>query len=137
MLHIFEENNAHMRPFLCSLLKCTKCGCVKCPKLIASEIKQISLSKAFPGIEAFKSEQSFLNDLIENVSKFNKDIIDISEADLYLFLEAEDPASQETLKIIELLYGIDVIDGIVTCIECGTTKDIKNGILFIEENKQL
>ncbi|KAM0681788.1 hypothetical protein GINT2_000305 [Glugoides intestinalis] len=123
-----------MRPFLCSLLKCTKCGCIKCPKLIPSEIKQISLPKAFPGILNFKAEQTFLNDLIEYVSKFNKDIIDISEGDLYLFLEADDPASQESLKIVELLYGIDVTTGILTCIECGDVKDIKNGILFIEEN---
>lgn len=119
--------NLPMRPFLSSILKCQKCKSEKFQKIEPEEIKKVPLPAYFPKIEEFKEEQDFLRDLIDSVSRKHSKTIDITEADLYTFLESESE------KINELLFGIDVVTGTVTCIECGDIKNIKNSILFCEE----
>ncbi|ELA42136.1 uncharacterized protein VICG_00777 [Vittaforma corneae ATCC 50505] len=122
-----------MRPFLCSILKCQKCGSTQYPKLNPEEVFKVALPAHLPSISKFREQQSFLSDLIDVISKNHGKIFDINEADLYAFLEPENATSIENLKIIELLYGVDIVAGTITCVDCGDTKNIKNGILFCEE----
>jgi len=120
-----------MRPFLCSLLTCTKCSTVKCQKLSPVAIKAVSLPKHIPSVSGFKKEEGFLSDLIATISKSHSKVLDVCEADLYAFMEST--GEDESRKIVELLYGLDVITGTVVCVECGETKNIRDGILFCEE----
>lgn len=122
-----------MRPFLCSILKCQKCGSTHYPKPNPEKISKVSLPAYLPCISEFKEQQNFLSDLIDAISRNHSKVFDISEADLYAFLDSETILPDDKLKIVELLYGIDIVSGTVTCIDCGDTKNIKNGILFCEE----
>lgn len=140
LLNIFFKNTLRfknskifitMRPFIISLLKCTKCGSTNIPKLNPIEIKKTVLPAHIPQIDNFKNEQILLLDLIESICKVDGSILDITEADAYNFTENE-ISDESTQKIIELLYGIDVIKGNVVCTDCGEEKDIRNSILFCE-----
>lgn len=76
-------------------------------------------------------------DLAESVSRARSTLIDISDADLYLFMEcdSDDPKAHENVKMVELLYGIDVVEGSIHCSSpgCNATMSIRNSILFCEE----
>lgn len=122
-----------MRPFLCSILKCDKCDTTEPFRITPTEITKESLPKCLPKAGEFKEKLAFLSDLIDSISRIGRGIIDIDEADLQLFLETEDFESAEHLKIIDLLYGIDVKTGVITCSNCNSVKNIRNGILIYNE----
>lgn len=123
-----------MRPFVCSLLKCAKCESVKPQKLAPVDITKVAPPSCVPRIADFRKEEDFLKDLVDTLSKINSEIIDIDEADIYAFLESNDNEMAAVSKIVEALYGVEVITGSVTCIDCGEMKSIRNGILYYEES---
>lgn len=122
-----------MRPFLCSILKCDKCDCKEPFRITPTEISKEMLPKCLPKITEFKERIPFVSDLIDSITRIGRGVIDVDESDLQLFLETDDVSSAEHLKIIDLLYGIDVKTGIITCNNCNSTKNIRNGILIYDE----
>lgn len=126
-----------MRPFVATLLKCNKCNSGELGRMCPTKMKKISVPTYTPDVSALKNHQDFLMDLIGSVSEVGGNLIDISEADLYLFVECDsnDAATQENLKIVELLYGIDIVEGTLCCSSpgCNAVRKIKNSILFYEE----
>ena len=124
-----------MRPFICSLLKCNSCGSESIPRATIEKYTKIKLPSYHPNIQQFRNEQAFISDLIEDISKNRNSVctenpIKISEEDLYIFMESADP--NDELKIVELLYGIDIIKGNITCSQCGVVRSIEEGILRYE-----
>lgn len=123
-----------MRPFIATLLKCNKCNSEELGRVCPAKVQRISMPAYLPDVSGLKSYQDFLMDLIESVPKVGRNLIDISEADLYLFMECNlDDAAMESLKVVELLYGIDIVEGTLQCTGCDAVRRIENSILFYEE----
>lgn len=119
-----------MRPFVCTLLKCQKCGSTHCPKLTPEEVVQISLPACLPHLADLRTEGAFLEDLVGTMTQGHNRILKVNEADVYAFVEE---GAEE--GIAELLCGVDVIRGTVACVDCGEVRQIRDGILFcVDEN---
>lgn len=122
-----------MKPFLCSILKCDKCNSSDTFRIVPTELSKVPVPASLPKITDFKAKLDFLSDLISSISRIGRNLIDISDADVQIFLETEDFTSDEHLKIIDLLYGIDITTGSISCVNCNNVKDIRHGILIYNE----
>lgn len=117
-----------MRAFMSSILKCCKCKSEEIQRINPREIRKTSIPEVCPSIKEFREQRDYLFDLLESLNKSKNDL-EVNEADLYEFFE--DPNSSDD-KIKILLYGIEIVNGSVTCSSCGNEKKIENGILFCE-----
>lgn len=122
-----------MKPFLCSILKCDKCNSSDSFRITPIEVSKVPVPATLPKVSDFKTKLEFLSELTNSISKIGQNLIDISDVDVQLFLETEDFTSEEHLKIVDLLYGIDITTGSITCINCDNVKNIRNGILIYNE----
>ncbi|KAI5173210.1 hypothetical protein PAEPH01_1866 [Pancytospora epiphaga] len=117
-----------MRPFLMSCLKCSKCGSSQLPKLQPVSIEKVPSPATPPSLEFYKDKADHLVELVESISRIKQGVIDVDEANIYEFVD-----NGEEEVIASLLYGVDVIEGSIFCVDCGDKRSIKNSILHCIE----
>jgi len=116
-----------MRPFLVSVLKCPQCNSCNYHKISPTRVTRIEVPQVAPDVSPFRNSQDFLLDTVESIAGAEGDKPAISEADVYEFM-----SNAGDKCVIDLLLGVDVLEGSIFCVDCKAEKKIKNSILFME-----
>ncbi|ADM12049.1 uncharacterized protein Eint_081170 [Encephalitozoon intestinalis ATCC 50506] len=115
-----------MKPFLLGLLKCKRCSFTsrlvpRCEKVKRSSID--GNAKIFNKHTFTENGGERLKLLVESLQGFFGNLL--SEQEIGSFVE--DPDDDERIK--ELLFGVDVVEGSLTCDECGLIYPIRDSIV--------
>ena len=82
-----------------------------------------------PSIDAFKDDYGNLIDLSEIIHTFDENKQPITTHDWNRFKTGTRNEEIHN-KLIDLLFGVDIIEGNLICLDCDGKNEIKDGILF-------
>lgn len=116
-----------MRPFLCSLLKCSKCKSCSLPKLNPKSAVVVPPPAHSPNLTAFRESGNFIQDLADSLSQLN---IVFGDGDIQAEMAAFQENDCKNTTVESLLYSVEIKEGEIVCSECGDRKEIGNGILY-------
>ncbi|KAF9763560.1 hypothetical protein NGRA_1201 [Nosema granulosis] len=109
-----------MKPFLLGVLKCKNCPFTSKLRVEAEEVRELD-PEAYDvlDINILKKDDGALVSKI--VECFN--IVEITQTDVTEFCESKND------KVNKLLFGTDIVTGLLTCEDCKLSYPIKDSIL--------
>lgn len=121
-----------------ALLECTACKEAMPYRIEAEQAESVPLPAHIPDLATLSLGEEQLLAIVEAVtqnrmrSQNQKELsLDINEADVYEFCSNQSEESTETIK--SLLFGVDIVKGMLICRHCDNKLNIRNGILYCQE----